>query len=147
MSADVQIIERSGWIYSPILRGRHTLDLCSYLAVVNKFQVTPIAGGGLWRSLMYVFLWWWLWVFWQSVRRPLIRPRAPLKNVGGEALARRICQKKRSLHAVNEYFFGKFNDTRASKVIFQRFPRFKECRQKAVVRVPRWNCLWGKALG
>ena len=28
-----------------------------------------------------------------------------------------------SLHAVNEHFFGKFNDARASKVIFQRFPR------------------------
>ena len=27
-----------------------------------------------------------------------------------------------SLHAVNEHFFGKFNDARASKVIFQRFP-------------------------
>ena len=26
-----------------------------------------------------------------------------------------------SLHAVNEHFFGKFNDARASKVIFQRF--------------------------
>jgi hypothetical protein len=49
--------------------------------------------------------------------------REPLKNVGGEALARRIYQKKRSLHAVNEHFFGKFNDASASKVIFQRFPR------------------------
>ena len=32
--------------------------------------------------------------------------KEPLKNVGGEALARRICQKKRSLHAVNEYFLA-----------------------------------------
>ncbi|HMU66812.1 MAG TPA: hypothetical protein PKE57_06695, partial [Cellvibrionaceae bacterium] len=43
--------------------------------------------------------------------------------VGGEALARRICQKKRSLHVVDEHFFGKFNTARASKVIFQRFPK------------------------
>ena len=49
--------------------------------------------------------------------------KEPLKNVGGEALARRICPKKRSLHVVNEHFFGKFNDARASKVIFQRFRR------------------------
>ena len=53
----------------------------------------------------------------------LILAREPLKNVGGEALARRIWQKKRSLHAVNEHFFAKFNAARASKVIFQRFPR------------------------
>ena len=30
-----------------------------------------------------------------------------------------------SLHTVNEHFFGKFNDARASKVIFQRFLNFK----------------------
>ncbi|HNG59097.1 MAG TPA: hypothetical protein PKZ52_04675 [Cellvibrionaceae bacterium] len=55
--------------------------------------------------------------------KPLPFTKEPLKNVGGEALARRICQKKRSLHTVNEHFFGKFNDARASKVIFQRFPK------------------------
>jgi hypothetical protein len=27
-----------------------------------------------------------------------------------------------SLHVVNEHFFGKFNDARASEVIFQSFP-------------------------
>jgi hypothetical protein len=51
----------------------------------------------------------------------LIKIREALKNVGGEALARQIFQKKRSLHVVNEHFFGKFNDARASKVIFQSF--------------------------
>jgi hypothetical protein len=47
-----------------------------------------------------------------------------LKNVGGDALARQIFQKKRSLHVVNEHFFGKFNDARASEVIFQSFPNY-----------------------
>jgi hypothetical protein len=27
-----------------------------------------------------------------------------------------------SLHVVNEHFFGKFNDARASEAIFQNFP-------------------------
>jgi hypothetical protein len=65
-------------------------------------------------------------------------PREALKNVGGEALARQIFQKKAddctdaggratqeqlpSLHVVNEHFFGKFNDARASEIIFQSFP-------------------------
>ncbi|RZA05871.1 MAG: hypothetical protein EOO68_05945 [Moraxellaceae bacterium] len=65
--------------------------------------------------------------------------REALKNVGGDALARQIFQKKAddctdaggratqeqlpSLHAVNEHFFGKFNDASASKIIFQRFLR------------------------
>jgi hypothetical protein len=39
-----------------------------------------------------------------------------------------------SLHVVNEHFFGKFNDARASEVIFQSFPkkkkRFKFCRRE-----------------
>jgi hypothetical protein len=54
--------------------------------------------------------------------RCLINTREPLKNVGGKALARRICHKKRSLQVVNEHFFGKFNAARESKVIFQMFP-------------------------
>jgi hypothetical protein len=29
-----------------------------------------------------------------------------------------------SLHAVNEHFYGKFNDAKASEIIFQSFPRF-----------------------
>jgi hypothetical protein len=49
--------------------------------------------------------------------------REALKNVGGEALVRQIFQKKRSLHVVNENFFVKFNDARASEIIFQSFPR------------------------
>lgn len=36
------------------------------------------------------------------------------------SLARRIWQKKQSLHAVKERFFAKSNDARATKVIFQR---------------------------
>ncbi len=44
-----------------------------------------------------------------------------LKNVGGEALARRSCQKKRSLHVVNVHFLGTLNDASASKVMVQRF--------------------------
>jgi hypothetical protein len=62
--------------------------------------------------------------------------REALKNVGGDALARQIFQKSGrlhgcggratqeqlpSLHVVNEHFFGKFNDARASEVIFQSF--------------------------
>ncbi|RYZ78173.1 MAG: hypothetical protein EOO68_40765 [Moraxellaceae bacterium] len=63
-----------------------------------------------------------------------------LKNVGGEALVRQIFQKKTddcmdaggratqeqlpSLHVVNEHFFGKFNDARASEVIFQSFRNY-----------------------
>jgi|GEM_PF-1291167 len=54
-------------------------------------------------------------------------PREPLKNVCGAGLARQIQVTKRSLHVVNEHFLPEFNEARASKVIFQRFPsiRFK----------------------
>ncbi|HMW50317.1 MAG TPA: hypothetical protein PKC70_18625, partial [Cellvibrionaceae bacterium] len=34
-----------------------------------------------------------------------------------------------SLHAVNEHFFAKFNDARASELIFQRFPRGEYCHE------------------
>ncbi|HMW71930.1 MAG TPA: hypothetical protein PKD17_08930, partial [Cellvibrionaceae bacterium] len=46
-----------------------------------------------------------------------------LKYVGGDALARQIWRKNRSLHAVNEDFFAKFNAARASKVVFQQAAR------------------------
>jgi hypothetical protein len=75
--------------------------------------------------------------------------REALKNVGGDALARQIFQKKRttawnaggratqeqlpSLHVVNEHFFGKFNDARVSEVIFQSFLSylFKKLKSKS----------------
>jgi hypothetical protein len=52
-----------------------------------------------------------------------ILTKEALKNVGGEAPARQIFQKKRSLHVVNEHFFGKFNDAGVSEVVFQSFPK------------------------
>jgi hypothetical protein len=65
-------------------------------------------------------------------------PREALKNVGGDALARQIFQKKRSLHLVNEHFFGKFNDARASEVIFQSFPRVL-CDLLDVISLPNFQ--------
>lgn len=49
-----------------------------------------------------------------------IWPSSLLKYVGGDVLARQIWRKNRSLHAVNEDFFAKFNAARASKVVFQQ---------------------------
>ncbi|MFO1368913.1 MAG: hypothetical protein U1F46_07955 [Marinagarivorans sp.] len=46
-----------------------------------------------------------------------------LKYVGGDGLARQIWRKNRSLHAVNEDFFAKFNAARTSKVVFQQAVR------------------------
>jgi hypothetical protein len=41
-----------------------------------------------------------------------------------------------SLHVVNEHFFGKFNDARASEVIFQSFPKFlKRLRARSIATV------------
>jgi hypothetical protein len=69
----------------------------------------------------------WVWLLlkksqFKPVAELNFSPREALKSVGGKALVRQIFQKKRSLHVVNEHFFGKFNDARASEVIFQSFP-------------------------
>jgi hypothetical protein len=47
-----------------------------------------------------------------------------------------------SLHVVNEYFFGKFNDTRASEVIFQSFPRMSFFTEALALEI-KWTCHLG----
>lgn len=63
--------------------------------------------------------------------------REPLKNLGGEALARRMWQKRRSLHAVNEQFFAKFNDARTNKVLFQLAARLDAGVDRLKISIPR----------
>ena len=51
--------------------------------------------------------------------------REPLKNVGGEARAKRICQKKRSLQVVNEHFFWQIQRRPSEQGNFSEVPKLK----------------------
>ncbi|HMW48808.1 MAG TPA: hypothetical protein PKC70_10965, partial [Cellvibrionaceae bacterium] len=48
-----------------------------------------------------------------------------------------------SLHAVNEHFFGKFNDARASKVIFLRFLTFAALKLAKMCGFPCFRAAHG----